>query len=205
MLLEIEAKTNMTGVVLAGGESKRFGEAKAFAQYEGKKFFEWAVNAIQDHVDQIMIVSHPTLTNRFRKITSNCVIEDVDKFKGYGPLAGIYSAMTQSQSNWYFILPCDTPLITSTVVKQIISFKKEEYDAIIPIFSGEMQPLVAIYNQHIVEKIEKLLICKKLSMKALIDECNVKFISEKDVSLQGEELLNVNDQIEFKKLFNKDR
>src|SRR5699024_5684787 len=98
---------NITGVLLAGGASRRYGEPKAFATYQGKSFYQWALEALQPYTDHIIIVSHPDLYDRFVKDASCNVVQDDPRFQGLGPLAGIYSAMKAMAADWYCVLACD--------------------------------------------------------------------------------------------------
>ncbi len=58
---------NKIGVLLAGGMSRRFGAAKAFAPINGKPMFAYSLEALQAVAAQSLIVSHPELTARFKR------------------------------------------------------------------------------------------------------------------------------------------
>ena len=154
-------KAKITGVLLAGGESRRFGSHKAFAKLHHKYFYEYAIEALEGNVDKLLIVSHPALEEHFQNQTRVEVLLDVPEYNGNGPLAGIFTAMQKQPSDWYFILPCDTPFVTVELVKQLITFTKEEgIDAVVPIINNRQQPLIAVYHSRVVTKIEQLLIEK---------------------------------------------
>lgn len=90
---EVIAVFRMVGAILAGGESRRFGSPKAFAKQNGVYFFQRAVEALCPSVEELYIVSHPTLVARFQQEASEKVIGDDEKYRGQGPLAGIYTVM----------------------------------------------------------------------------------------------------------------
>ncbi|MGV3488852.1 MAG: molybdenum cofactor guanylyltransferase [Tuberibacillus sp.] len=170
------------GVLLAGGQSRRFGDPKAFSLYKGKPMYEWAVDALSPIVEEMVVVSHPSLTDRFQKETSFTVLEDAEAFKGMGPLAGIYSAMQGIRASWYFIAPCDTPLIKEDVYR----FMEEElhqkrWEGIIPTIAGRLQPLISIYSRKILPDIFDLLSDKKLKMSGLLEHAFIDTIELKEM------------------------
>ncbi|MCC3355573.1 molybdenum cofactor guanylyltransferase [Bacillus sp. REN16] len=194
-------KAKITGILLAGGESRRFGSHKAFAKLHHKYFYEYAIEALEGNVDELLIVSHPALEGQFRNQTTVEVLLDVPEYKGNGPLAGIFTAMQKQSSDWYVILPCDTPLVSDELVKQLITFTKEEgIDAVVPIINNRQQPLIAVYHSRVVKKIEQLLNEKNLKMSLLLDRCNVKFVKNHDLRRHESEFENINNQTEYEKI-----
>ena len=192
------------GVLLAGGESRRFGSPKAFAQFQNKSFYEYAIDALKDNVDKLYIVSHPVLEEQFRNEASISIIQDLPEFQGNGPLAGIFTVMQKTNSDWYVILPCDTPFVTDNLVKQLITFTNDQsIDAIVPIINDRQQPLIAVYHARVAKKIEQLLKDKKLKMTQLLGTCNVKFVTDQDLQLQGMEFENINNKTEYEKINHK--
>ncbi|MCH1625855.1 molybdenum cofactor guanylyltransferase [Fredinandcohnia quinoae] len=192
--------TKITGIILAGGESRRFGSPKAFAKFNNEYFYKHAINSLQKNVDNIFIVSHPSIKARFIKNKLVTVIEDPQEYQGNGPLAGILATMSIDESDWYVVLPCDTPQVTTGLIKQLISFIDPQIDAVVPIVDGRAQPLIAVYHSRLKDHIEKLLIEKKFRMQDLLASCSVLFVSEEDLSLGGTEFHNINNQEEYKKL-----
>ncbi|MEH7235502.1 molybdenum cofactor guanylyltransferase [Bacillus sp. JJ1562] len=194
-------KSKIAGVLLAGGESRRFGSPKAFAELHQKYFYEYAIEALEGNVGKLLIVSHPALVEQFRNQTSVEVIEDLPEFKGNGPLAGIFSAMQKQVSDWYVVLPCDTPFVTDELVKQLLTFTNEDMvDAVVPIIKGRQQPLIAVYHKRVAKKIEQLLMNQHFKMSQLLDSCHVKFVTNQDLQLQGLEFENINNQTEYEKI-----
>lgn len=189
------------GIILAGGESRRFGTHKAFAQLKNKYFFEHVQGALEGNVDDIIIVSHPATIEKFKENTSLPVIQDLPQYKGNGPLAGILTAMSQKKGNWYVVLPCDTPYVTNQLIEQMLSFTIEkDVDAVIPVIDGRTQPLIGVYHYRVKDKIEKLLNHKQYKMSFLLDSCRVRYVSNSDLSLNGKEFDNINHQSEYEKV-----
>ncbi|MFT4417145.1 molybdenum cofactor guanylyltransferase [Fredinandcohnia humi] len=193
--------TKITGVILAGGESRRFGSHKAFATFEGHYFYEYSYKALQHNVDELFVVSHPSIRKRFEQESSLQIIEDLPQYQGNGPLAGILSAMKKSSSDWFVVLPCDTPRVSDFFVNQLLAFtNKEEVDAIVPVIDGRKQPLLAAYHSRLSEKIEELLRSKKFKMGFLLESCHSHYVTNEELKLDGIEFDNINSLSEYEKL-----
>ncbi|MCM3477892.1 molybdenum cofactor guanylyltransferase [Caldifermentibacillus hisashii] len=165
------------GVVLAGGESRRFGSPKAFAEIDGIPFYQCSINAIQPFCPSIVIVTKPNLQEKFKRDRHNvAVINDVKEFRGQGPLAGLYSAMEYRGSPWYMVTPIDVPFVEASIFGQLIKFIDKNIDGIVPIVSGKKQPLIAIYNYSIKDEIRHMLENGERSVQQLLGKFNIRYI-----------------------------
>lgn len=158
------------------------------------------MKSLENNVDNIIIVSHPSIKGRFNNNESVTIIEDPPQYQGNGPLAGILAAMSLSTSDWYVVLPCDTPNVTENLIKQLLSFTNKEIDAVVPIVDGRIQPLIAVYHSRLRNQIEDLLLNKYYRMQSLLDTCSVLYVSEKDLIFEGPEFHNINNQDEYGRL-----
>ncbi|MBF0709279.1 molybdenum cofactor guanylyltransferase [Alkalihalobacillus hwajinpoensis] len=187
------------GTLLAGGESRRFGSPKAFATYHGKPFYEVVLNQLHPVVNESIIVTNRDLLEQFSMSTSEDirVIRDEEKFVGMGPLAGLYSGMTQTNGDLYLTVACDMPFVTdglfSTLIEEMI--KHPEAMAVIPVSSGRSQPLCAIYHSSCQSIIEELLLSGKRKMNDLFELINAQYIKVEELKKQ---FLNVNTKEEYK-------
>ena len=98
------------GILLAGGMSRRFGSAKAFAKLENKYFYQWVYSALDKVCDMVVIVTLEQLLPQFSSHLH--VITDDSAYQGKGPLAGIYSGMMALPADRYVVVPCDMPYIS---------------------------------------------------------------------------------------------
>ncbi|MFP3490706.1 NTP transferase domain-containing protein, partial [Staphylococcus sp. SIMBA_130] len=74
----------ITGLLLAGGESRRFGSPKAFATYYDKPFYQVVLNQLHPVVNEAMIVTKMNLLKQFNmQVTEDIrVIKDEEAFEG---------------------------------------------------------------------------------------------------------------------------
>ncbi|MBA2872088.1 molybdopterin-guanine dinucleotide biosynthesis protein A [Anoxybacillus calidus] len=187
----------IAGAVLAGGESRRFGSPKAFAKREENYFFQFAVNALRPFVQDIYIVSHPSLVSRFQQMTIDKVVIDEEMYRGQGPLAGIYTVMQRTDAEWVFVLPCDMPYIRASTVAKMMEYIDEQFDIIVSAHFGDIQPLVGIYHRRTVEHIEQLLETKNNRMMSLLECCRVRYVNEQDFLEDKIVFRNINNREEY--------
>ncbi|WLR52676.1 molybdenum cofactor guanylyltransferase [Bacillus tianshenii] len=181
----------VAGIILAGGESRRFGSPKAFAKYDGAYFYEYAIQALQQNCETITIVSHPAITKQFPKHLT--VIEDEKAFKGDGPLAGIHAVMSAQEADWYMVLPCDMPFITSEIMTRVKAELHTNSDAVLVRGEEKRHPLVGAYHKRAEAIILQQLRNRERKMMKLLQSLNVKWLSEQSIAKNGGEAFqNIN-------------
>lgn len=184
----------LSGIVLTGGKSSRFKKDKAFATNKGLSFYEHAVQVMVACTDTIIVVGRD---NQPVKLDSPNigVIKDLERFKGQGPLAGIYSAMAAGNTEWYLVLPVDMPFIDQYILKKLTTKIHENTDAIVARINGRLQPLVALYKKKTSQMMEQQLTSGQRSMRQLLDHLHVTYV---DFPEQEEKyFININTQEEY--------
>ena len=141
------------GILLAGGLSRRFGSPKAFAELDGKAFYEYAYDALAAVCEHVVVITRPELKGRFPETLD--VISDSQKFEGLGPLAGIYTAMAERPAQQYLVLPCDMPFIGASETEALMQAASTSTD-ITAIRAGDHDiPLFSLWNGRILEGLKK--------------------------------------------------
>ena len=111
-------KEQLTGFVLAGGKSLRFGKNKALARYKGKTLLQSALERLTPYCGTVCISGDfPEYKDYEEK--GYPLIPDVEEDKG--PVGGIYAALSSCGTPYALFLPCDMPLITERLVVRILS------------------------------------------------------------------------------------
>lgn len=190
-----QSPMRMAGIILAGGQSRRFGEPKALVKWKGIPFLSYAVEALRPVTDNIVVISHLAELHEFPDIR---VTEDIPTYQGNGPLAGILTGMETLEADWYIVLPCDTPLITNEIVERLVQYAKGE--AVIPMVAGREQPLVAVYHRSVQEKLRQQLQEGKRSMHEFLALCSVTYVTEHDLAIHPSVFCNINTKQEYSQL-----
>ncbi|MGM8215387.1 molybdenum cofactor guanylyltransferase [Bacillaceae bacterium W0354] len=168
--------TEIIGIIVGGGQSKRFGSPKAFAKLNDLPFYHYSLKALTPFCDKILIATSEELKDSFKQTEQIKVIIDDPQFKGQGPLVGILSAMRQYESSWYLVLPVDVPFIESEIIEQLLQHLTPDVQAIIPIVRGREQPLIAIYHHSVKEIIAEQLRQGEFALKTLMEKIEITFV-----------------------------
>jgi len=170
---------NIVGVILAGGESRRFGSPKAFALRDHLPFYQYSLQAIEPFVPSTLIVTSPKLEGFFmNENIKTSIVKDDETYHGQGPLAGIYTAMDTVVTDWYMVIPIDVPFVEQWVFKRLIKYiDGGRVDAIVPTVHGKKQPLLSIYHYDMKNWIKKQLDMGKRSVHELLNERKVVYVS----------------------------
>lgn len=179
------------GIVLAGGLSRRFGSPKAFAEREGRYFYEYAVDALKPHCEAIIIVTRTEFVERFPSEFQ--VIVDDPSYAGYGPLAGIYSAMNASNALRYVVLPCDMPYMNESFIEQLLTYHQTDIVAVKT--DDQYHPLVSILRRTVLEHLESTLKEHELRVVPFFNQMKAKWVNARLLDHDFEyRLKNINHQ-----------
>jgi molybdopterin-guanine dinucleotide biosynthesis protein A len=131
----------MTGFVLAGGKSSRMGTDKAALSLNGRTLLEHALAAIRPVCEPVFIVGPRTLYGGFgpgyEDIVPDC-----------GPLGGVHSALTHSQTELNLIIAVDTPFLIPELLRYLAERAVDASCMIVaPRIAGYVQPLCAVYSR----------------------------------------------------------
>ncbi|WP_153720724.1 molybdenum cofactor guanylyltransferase [Sporosarcina cascadiensis] len=130
------------GILLAGGQSRRFGSPKAFADYQGQPFYQYSLQALQPFCEEIVVV---TRSEFLEKLPNEIhLTTDLERYAGMGPLAGILSGMEAVEAERYAVLPCDMPFMEEQVIGRLLN--KHQGDVSAVTVEGKRHPLVSVWQ-----------------------------------------------------------
>lgn len=165
----------IAGVVLAGGQSSRYGEPKMFAHFQGAPLYEQSLRALkQAGIERCVIATNALLRPKFNNSEAEFVIEQMPH---EGPLVALQQVMhAYPQVDAFFVLACDLPYVDATFVQQLLAALSESDDVVLPVQNERIQPLAAIYHRRILPAIDAAVRANKRSMRAIIQDINVRFV-----------------------------
>ncbi len=161
--------------ILAGGQSSRFGSNKALAEWNGHCVIEEIINRISFIAERVFII-----TNDFAPYSFLNVPMFTDSYKNCGPLAGIHSALKNSDANRVFILGCDMPLVSAELVEWMWNLPTW---APVVICLGEkgLEPLHAIYHSSLIPIIEHAFRKKELAIRNFLTDIPKRVITPREI------------------------
>ena len=182
--------TEITGVVLAGGQSSRMGFNKAEAEVDGETMLKRMIEKLNEVTSNVLVssgaITYPNLS--YPQIP--------DEFPQFGPLGGIYSTLKATTSKLNLIVSCDIPLVSVSLLNYIVLKAKESGSLLtVPIdYIGNPQMLCAVYHRDILPVLKQQIDSNKLKMRLLLDLVSVEYvtISKEHPLYQEHSFTNVN-------------
>ncbi|WP_185425642.1 molybdenum cofactor guanylyltransferase [Paenilisteria weihenstephanensis] len=162
---------SIAGIVLAGGNSRRFGEDKALYKEAGETstWVEQTAAKMMPLVDHVFVVTNARLFPNIQTLFANTNIEIITDQAPYldkGPLGGIYAAMKSGATyDRYLLSPTDTPHITTEIFADLIAQgntyattknAKHYLTACIPYCKTELETMLRADNLRIRELLRTL-------------------------------------------------
>ncbi|MFC4557334.1 molybdenum cofactor guanylyltransferase [Virgibacillus kekensis] len=157
------------GVVLAGGKSSRMGTDKSLLSLNGKPVIQHVVSRLKSCSDEVCIIANNPASYSFL----NTPVYP-DRYKEKGPLAGIESALYNTDADVYICAACDMPFVHASVYEHLLGLL-EDADAVIPVYPDKMHPLSAIYTKYALPPIQELLDKDIRKVRRLFDRINVNY------------------------------
>jgi molybdopterin-guanine dinucleotide biosynthesis protein A len=177
---------DITGVILAGGRSRRMGADKSSLEIEGETLFQRQLRIFREVFPAILIAGdRPDLA-----------LPDVPSIPDLHPgsaLGGLHTGLVSAGTPFIFAAPCDMPFSDAGLIRFIVSKRDTEYDAVVPRTSAGMEPLFAVYSRTCQKAMEQLLVDGRFRILDLIEMINTCFVEE-DVLPAGYQkaLTNIN-------------
>jgi len=133
---------DITGAVLAGGQSKRMGFDKARVRWQGETLIEIAVRILSVIFLWVIVVggaaaAHPELT----------VPIFPDILPGGGAIVGVHAALTHAENQRVFVMACDIPFPNAALIRHLANLAPRAPWVIPQTDEGYYQPLFAVYSQ----------------------------------------------------------
>ena len=130
-----------------------------------------------------------------RNYTKNTRPWITDIFPRKGPIAGIHAALMNTSRTEIFVLSCDMPFVNTDVINYMME-RAADYDSVVPVIGGRLQPTAAVYNQSCVPLLTDCLKKDKLKLTRIFDDLNALYLDETDLARFGpvaEVFFNIND------------
>jgi molybdopterin-guanine dinucleotide biosynthesis protein A len=153
---------SILGVVLAGGQSKRFGQDKSQVRIGDKILIDFILSEIIDVFNEILIISN----NDIKFLNSKKVTKIDDYKKDLGPLGGVLTAMKWIKQNnknykWISTFPSDTPFFKKKNLQDFIKNINYKDSKLFFIKSnGKRHNIFGLWSLDLLERLEDDIIKK---------------------------------------------
>lgn len=114
---------DLTGIILAGGKSRRMGgRNKAFLELDGRPLIEIVIERVQSVCAEVLVVAGDT-----SPYTGLGVPLVEDRFRGVGVLGGLHAGLEAASHDLALAVGCDMPFLNPDLLRAFAGWV-EEYD-----------------------------------------------------------------------------
>lgn len=198
--MQVINKYNYTAAILAGGQNKRFGgRTKAKILIEGRPIIERTIEVLGSVFNDIIIITNNKA--EFEDYKHIRMAGDIYHYKG--PLAGLHSAITNSEKEAVFLVASDMPGLSLSTVEQVaMNFEKMECEALIPVYKELIEPLHAIYSRTVLVRLDDFLRSEnKYSIREFLKLVDAKYLEIDDGGGQINPFFNINSPEDLQKWY----
>lgn len=191
-------KTNMTGIILAGGKNSRMGVNKAFLEINGIRLIDKVLSVFKELFSEILIVTNDPLS--YTGFSSSVIVTDI--YKNKGALGGIYSGLFFASNDYSFVTACDMPFLNKDFISYLAQ-RSGKHDIVVPQLSDGFQPLYAVYSKNCLAPIKRNLETDKLKITGFYKGMRVLTVTEEIINSfneKGDFFLNINTPKELEKI-----
>ena len=128
--LPLQKSVSVTGVILAGGKSRRMGQNKALLPLGEESLIEHVIRRMRRVTDDLLLITHTPAEYADLGLPMHR-----DIIPGTGALGGIYTGLTYASDDAVLCVGCDSPFLQPKLLSYLISVLGE-YDAVMPYTYG---------------------------------------------------------------------
>ncbi|MGH2484620.1 MAG: molybdenum cofactor guanylyltransferase [Ktedonobacterales bacterium] len=169
--------TKVTGVVLAGGASRRMGQEKAQLVIQGEPLLARVTRLLRLTFSAVIVVGPPSLAELVPGVT---VVPDTRAEQG--PLAGLEAAFAATRPTLLFVVACDMPFLSPTLARRMveIALAQPDADAVALRSPLGLEPLHAVYRRACHPVTTAVLDGGERSLQALLARVRVMEVTPKE-------------------------
>jgi molybdopterin-guanine dinucleotide biosynthesis protein A len=171
-------ETDVTGVLLAGGKSRRMGEDKRFLLVGEQTLLDRGLAVLRSIFQEVLVViAQDSLP---LNVVNARVVRDL--LPNCGSLGGVYTGLKEATTPYIFVAACDMPFLNPSVIAEFTS-RRATVDIVMATLATQLHPMHALYGKGCLTAMEQMLVSGQLKIQdlALNPSLRVQQITEEDV------------------------
>lgn len=170
----VRGRDEVTGVLLVGGASRRFGSPKALARFHGEVLGERAHRLLAEAFGRVLVVGKAgdDLALPFD------VVDDGSDVRA--PIVGLVAALRHAETDVCAVLPTDMPLVSADLLQRLVD-ELEGFDAAVP----QSGPLPGAYRKSALPVLERRAAAGELALYRALEELSVHVVEVDDGELRN--------------------
>jgi len=179
----------ITGIILAGGKSSRYGMNKALVEINGIQLIERVIMVMGSVFERLILITNAPHEYAYLNLP---MYEDL--VKGLGPLGGILTGLEAISDESGFFVACDMPFINGDLVHYMVEVR-DDFDAVVPRITWKMEALHALYRKSCLPAIKELIESGEYQTIKFFSKVRVRYVDWDEIRAfdpQQRSFFNVN-------------
>ncbi len=156
---------DVSGVVLAGGKSRRMGMDKRYLSVHGKPLLDRVLAVLLDVFPEVLLVlAEEDVSGQDERVK---VVTDL--IPGCATVGGLYTGLSHSRHPRAFVVACDMPFINPAVI-ELFSQQGAATDMVLAQLVSGLQPLHGLYARTCLPVLKEMIEARELRLQNIADK-----------------------------------
>lgn len=165
----------ITGLILAGGKSTRFGKNKALVEMDGVRLIERVIRVMGSVFQRLIIITNTPHEYAYLKLP---MVEDL--IKGLGPLGGLYTGLESISDETGFFVACDMPFLSEPLIRHMAAIRGD-FDVVLPKIDWKIEALHGLYSKRCLPAIKEAIDSQEYQVIRFFPKIRVKYLDENEI------------------------
>ena len=166
----------LTGIVLAGGASRRMGRDKALLELGGRPLIEIVIERMARVCAEVLVVASDARPYAALKAR---VVED--RFRGVGVLGGLHAGLRAAAYELTLVVGCDMPFLNLDLLRAFAGWA-DGFDVVV-FRQGELvEPLHGAYRRTCLPEIETAIRAGQRRVVSFFPRVRIRYVVPEDVT-----------------------
>lgn len=166
--------TDITGIILVGGKSRRMGRDKAFLEVGDRPLVAPVIELFRENFSRVVLVGDRP--GRFSGFGLPVV---PDTYPG-SSLGGLHAGLAHARTNHIFVASCDMPFPCQPLLRYLCSLRAGS-DVVVPKGAGGYEPLFAVYSRNCLGPMERHLESGRLNIRSIYPHVRVRDVGSAEL------------------------
>ncbi|MBL7065477.1 MAG: molybdenum cofactor guanylyltransferase [Anaerolineae bacterium] len=169
---------DLTGIVLAGGGSRRIGRDKAFLELSGQPLIKIVIERMAQVCAEVLVVAGDV-----RPYASLGVPVVEDRFRGVGVLGGLHAGLEAAAHELTLVVGCDMPFLNPDLLRAFAVWAEGFDVAVLRHGDGEqVEPLHGAYRRTCLPAMEAAIRAGRRRIISFFPYIRVRYVAPEDVT-----------------------
>ena len=167
--------TGLTGIVLAGGASRRMGRNKAFLELGGRSLIARVIDRLALVCAEVLVVAGDT-----HAYTGLGVRLVEDHFRGVGVLGGLHAGLEAATYDLVMAVGCDMPFLNPDLLRAFVGWA-DGVDVAVLRQGDQVEPLHGAYRRTCLPAMETAIRAHRRRIISFFCQVHVRYVTLEDV------------------------